>query len=78
MQGTIAVAASDVEPGAVGITVTAEDGRTFVIPLRGYDLVHFAEQLGAACTTAFMDIAAATLNDQLPPCDRLPSAHPKP
>jgi hypothetical protein len=72
VQGTIAVAASDVEPGAVLLTVTDEDGRVIVIPLRGDDLTRVAEQLCTACTTAFADIAAAALNDQLPPCDRLP------
>lgn len=62
MQGTIDVAASDVEPGAVILTVTTEDGAVFVIPLRGADLVHFAEQLAAVCATAFADIATAALN----------------
>lgn len=66
MQGTLGVAASDVEPGLVIVTVTAEDGHTFLIPLRGDDLARFAGQFAVANMTAMLDAATAALNELEP------------
>lgn len=62
MQGTITIQASDVEPGAVIVTVTPNDGGIFI--LRGHDLERFAHAFGAAMMTAFADIMLTELNSR--------------